>query len=299
MDVLASIAPGPRAWVLNLDAERELERPGAVTPSAPLRERVAAMRPRLDALLRPDDLIVDEGTPPGSASGHTGLAWCPTPHARRLLARAGALLPDAPPVEVLRRVNHRRFCAALGAMLPGAAFVEALAPLTAIVARPPPVGDAWLLKRPLGFTGRGQLPVSPGALAPSALGWITAALRAGDGLQLEPRVTRLDDFAQHAWLTPDGELTVGQPTRQLCSPLGVWQATEPAGDRLLASERASLEQALRQTAHALTGAGYHGPFNLDAFAWEHEGERHFLPRCEINARFSMGWAIGMAPRLAP
>ncbi|RYE89683.1 MAG: hypothetical protein EOO75_11405 [Myxococcales bacterium] len=293
MEALAGLAPGPRAWVLNLDAERELERPGAVTPSASLRERVVAMMPRLDALLRPGDLIVDEGTPPGSAAGRAGLAWCPTPHALRLLGRAGATRPPAPPVEVLRRVNHRRFCAALGGMLPGAAFVEALAPLAAIVARPPPVGEAWLLKRPLGFTGRGQLPVSPGALSPSALTWASAALRPGDGLQVEPRVDRLDDFALHAWLAPDGDLTVGQPTRQLCSPLGVWQGTELAGDRLPDDERAALAGALRQTADALTAAGYAGPFNLDAFAWQDGAARRFLPRCEINARFSMGWAIGM------
>ena len=288
------IAPDdlPRAWVLNLDAERELERPGAVTPSASLRARVASLTPRLAGLVRPDDLLVDESTPPGAARGRTGVAWSPTPHALRLLARSGASLQPSPPVDVLRRVNHRRFCADLGQTLPGAAFVSSLDELSALVAAPPPVGDAWLCKRPLGFTGRGQLPVSAGALAPPALAWVAAALR-GDGLQVEPRVERLEDVAQHAWLARDGALTPGVPTVQRCSPLGVWEASEPAGDRLPDPERADLELALRTTARALHEAGYWGPFNLDAFAWRDRGVRRFNARCEINARFSMGWPVGM------
>lgn len=43
---------------------------------------------------------------------------------------------------------------------------------------------------------------------------------------------RLDDVAQHAWLAPDGSLTIGVPTVQRCSALGVWEASEPAGSRL-------------------------------------------------------------------
>jgi hypothetical protein len=45
---------------------------------------------------------------------------------------------------------------------------------------------------------------------------------------------------------------------------------------------------------ALFMAGYHGPFGIDAFAWQDaQGTRRFQPLSEINARFSMGFGFGM------
>ena len=38
-------------------------------------------------------------------------------------------------------------------------------------------------------------------------------------------------------------------------------------------------------------------FGIDAFTWiDNAGRKRLLPRCEINARFSMGWAIGMGQK---
>jgi hypothetical protein len=51
------------------------------------------------------------------------------------------------------------------------------------------------------------------------------------------------------------------------------------------------------------GAGYYGPFGIDAFRWrDQNGKQQWNPRCEINARYSMGWSIGMGqsrPDLEP
>lgn len=288
----------PRVWVLNLDAERELERPGATTADAATRARIAALRPRLAALLGPDDLILDDDPPRQLTAGRPGLAWCPTPDALRRLRAAGATPPPAPPLATLRQANHRRFCASLGQGLPGARYVDCMEDLESTVALPCPTGH-WLLKRPLGFAGRGRLRVARGPLPPDAARWAVASLRGGDGLQVEPEVPRLGDYAIHGLLAPDGAVTLGTPTAQRCSPQGAWERTEPAGNDLLDSERACLLDEARRTAHALQALGYFGPFNLDAFAWESEGRRVFLPRCEINARYSMGWAIGMASPGAP
>jgi hypothetical protein len=50
-------------------------------------------------------------------------------------------------------------------------------------------------------------------------------------------------------------------------------------------------------AQALLEAGYFGPFGIDAFRWvDRAGVERFNPRCEINARYSMGWAVGMGSR---
>jgi hypothetical protein len=284
----------PRLWVMNLDAELELADPGYSTPSAAMRERTLGLRARLREVLPPEDRILDEDEAPRGMSAAQGVAWCPTPRALRTLERHGARPPAAPPVEVLRAVNHRRFCAEIGQNLPGACFIGQAEELERVVAGPSPSGS-WLLKRPMGFAGRGQLRVFAGALPEDARRWVAASLRKGEGLQVEPLVERLEDFAIHGMLGQDGSLTLGEATTQRCSERGVWERSEPAGPGLLDGERGALEQEARRAAAALHRAGYFGPFNLDAFAWRGSGgERCFQPRCEINGRFSMGWWVGMA-----
>jgi hypothetical protein len=282
----------PHLWLWNLDAELELANPGYTTPSSTTRERIARLRPWLQQLLEPGDEVLDEEG--GPFPHHVGVAWCPTPHALRRLKKSGALVPEAPPVEVLRAANHRRFCATLGQVLPGARFVENMDDLrTAVEA--PSISGTWLLKRSFGFAGRGQLRVAAGSLPEDARRWAEAPLRRGEGLQVEPLVERLGDFALHGQLDRDGSLRVGAPTVQRCSALGVWEGSAPAGLELLDPEREVLHEELRSVGAALHRLGYFGPFNVDAFAWRGEGGRRcFLPRCEINARYSMGWAVGMA-----
>ena len=127
-----------------------------------------------------------------------GRAWCPTPRALRRLEKAGAIPVPAPDFAVLRRVNHRRFSAELGQTLPGACFVATLAELTAVVAGESPSGQ-WLLKRPFGFAGRGRRRVARGRLDATALGWVQASLRTGEGLQVEPWVERIADYGLHGF----------------------------------------------------------------------------------------------------
>lgn len=284
----------PLAWVLNLDAELELARPRGYGASmrvlAFVRERRAALVPWLG----PHDVIVDEGTAPSSLRGLQGAAWCPTPGALRALARAGAMAPPSPPLEVLRQVNHRAFCADLGQTLPGATYVRTTKEASALVASPSPSG-AWLLKRAYGFVGRGRLRLPPGPLGPVERAWVLASLRDGEGLQIEPWVERAGDFALHGWLDPAGAPRFGAPTEQHCDERGAWVSTRRAPEGALdEAERRALVDEGAKTAAALGRAGYFGPFNLDAFRWRgHDGALHFNPRGEINARYSMGWAIGL------
>jgi hypothetical protein len=63
---------------------------------------------------------------------------------------------------------------------------------------------------------------------------------------------------------------------------------------LSAAERKTLCDVAERTAHALAEAGYFGPFGIDAFRWRDEGGvLHFNPRSDLNARYSMGWHVGM------
>jgi hypothetical protein len=278
-----------RAWFLNFDAEAELADPSARTSSRAVEARARGLAERAVGLVAAGDVILCPGV---RAEGLAGRAWCPTPRALAAIANAGASLPDAPPMEVLRRVNHRRFSAELGQTLPGARFVETRAELDATLAGS---RARWLLKRPFGFAGRGRLRVTAGGLSATEERWIALSLAAGEGLQVEPWVERAGDFAIHGWVPREGAPVFGSVTWQRCDATGAWLSTDLAheGD-LSRAEQDALLEAAHGAGGALAAAGYFGPFGVDAY--RHvlgSGAMGFNARSEINARYSMGWAVGM------
>jgi hypothetical protein len=326
----------PVAWVLNLDAEDELARSGAHTPTAAMTARIEGLVARLSGergLIRPGDQLLwprsqaektshsvlpersrgaqSPTDPSGDASSTPlgqngapalvkGSAWCPTRWALAQLERAGIEAPRTPGPEILRRVNHRRFAHELGQALPAAGFAGDAAQLAALLSARGALDDAslercWLIKRPLGFAGRGRKKVRVGEISAADQSWLDASLRTGDGVQVEPWVTRELDCALHGWLEEDGRCTLGRTTVQVVDETGAWQSTVLAnpGDLTL-TEETSLHTAAQHTAEALHAAGYFGPFGLDAFRWRDAGGAvHFQPRSELNARYSMGWAMGL------
>ena len=284
---------GRRAWLLNLDAEDELASRGGHTPSGAMMRRCAALGRRVEGLLGPGDVLLERATALPRGERWRGVAWCPTPRAIRALEAAGAVPPAAPPLEVLRRANHRRFCAELGQTLPGARYVETHAELAEVLGAAAP-GAPWLLKRPFGFAGRGRRRVVAGQFDPADARWIEASLRTGEGLQAEPWAARAGDFALHGFLDQDGCLTLGVPTEQCCDERGAWSGSARCDvGALTKSEQAALEASAYQVAEALRRAAYFGPFGIDAFRWQDDGILRWNPRCEINARYSMGWPMGM------
>ncbi len=281
------------AWVFNLDAEDELFRRGPHTPTKVAQARVESLLPSLRALMQPSDEVLWPPHGPSTSLGVMGgRAWCPTPWACEQLRRAGLEVPRVPSPEVLRRVNHRRFAHDLGHPLPQAAFITTEAELLSVLSEKPRASTEgnWLMKRPLGYAGRGRRKIASASLTAADRTWIDGAMRSGDGLQVEPFVVRALDCALHGFLEEDGRLTLGEPTLSSIDASGTWLSSERAPQL---PERDALVTAATQTAHALTNAGYFGPFGIDAFRWvDPHGTIHFHPRCEINARYSMGWAIG-------
>lgn len=296
-------SPEPVAWVLNLDAEDELARSGAHTPADVMRARIEGLLPRLRGLVRDGDSIVWPGDGPVERGGW-GRAWCPTRWARTRLEQAGLRAPRAPAIEVLRRVNHRRFAHELGQALPTAGWAATPEQLSTLLANDAleqvSVERCWLIKRPLGYAGRGRKVLRPGKRSDADQAWLDASLRE-DGVQVEPLVARELDCALHGWLAEDGQCTFGQPTLQQLDVTGAWQATQLAPPGALSTaELEVLERTARATAEALHAAGYFGPFGLDAFRWRApDGRLHFQPRSEVNARYSMGWATGMGAFRSP
>jgi hypothetical protein len=280
------------AWLLNLDAERELDDPARYASPPAMVARMAGLRERMTALLGADDRVL--GSEPAEACA-LALAFCPTPRALERIRRAGFTPPPAPPLEVLRRVNARAFCSGLGQTLPQAAYVRSLEELGAALAR---ADGAWLLKRDFGFAGRERrrVDVAGGrALDAPSLGFARRSFERGQGLQVEPLVARTFDLAQHGYLTRAGALLLGAPMRQHCDRHGSWEYSEPLLEPL--AEAAALRASVEQVAEALHGAGYFGPFGVDAYGYlDRQARPAFQPRSEVNARFSMAYPRGLLER---
>jgi hypothetical protein len=87
-------------------------------------------------------------------------------------------------------------------------------------------------------------------------------------------------------------VSLGVPVTQTCDAAGAWIASARAPDHARA---AALHEEATSVARALHAAGYFGPFGIDAFEWRRkDGSIAFQRRSEINARYSMGFAISGA-----
>ena len=301
-----------RAWVLNLDADVELAALGRVAAGTggggytPSRTAIEAMRtfvPVLAAsLLGPEDMLVDDSTAPHAARGFDGRAFCPTPRALAILRRAGAEPAPHPRVDVLRRVNSRAFSASLGMTMPQAAFVRDLQMACTMFGVAPEVGETWRVKRAFGMAGRGQRLVTPGRATEPDLAFVGAGLAEG-GVQIEPNVAIANEYAIHGMLAEDGSFDLGTLVEQRCDARGAWIATARLSAEAAATEAArelasTLGEEASRVAAALAKAGYFGPFGIDAYTYrDRDGAVHLQPRSEINARYTMGYQVGLRPSL--
>lgn len=280
------------AWVMNLGADEELRRhtSGGRTPALAALDKgvlsiVAAQRDVLDPLAQGGPIVGLDVV----EKGLVGRAFAPTPLALAALADAGSRPCDAPPLEVLARVNHRAFCAALGPSLPGAAYVTELAALEEVWSAADWLGS-WVVKHPHGYVGR--LRHTTQELDASTRDFARRCLDEAGGVAVEPWVERTADFALHGFLARTGAVAVGEPTAQRCDARGAWRGSTRDHD-LEPHELRALREELERVADALRSAGYFGPFGVDAFRYLRRGRPAFHPRVEINARYTMGWAVGM------
>jgi hypothetical protein len=273
------------AFVLNLDAEHELEAGARWTIPT-------ALAARLDAIAHETRL------PEGAVLVHPGAAipegtearlWCPTPRAIASARRAGLVVHETPSVEVIRRVNERGFAAELSrGELEPTGIATRLEDVIDFVARSSPTGR-WRLKKGLGASGRGQRTVASGALSSEDRSWVTRALRLAP-LYLEPEIAIEKELCVYGWARRDRgvELT------------GLRAQTTDGHGRFLRSGRIHaddclgfaepLQAAAERVGHALLAAGYHGPFGIDAYVHRTDrGARVLRAISEINARYCMGW----------
>jgi hypothetical protein len=289
----------PVAWVLNLDADLELGAGAAYRPKRSVRRAMRAHAEGLSrSLLGPNDILVDEKTPALAARGFAGRAFCPTPLALQMLRRAGAHPEPHPSVEILRRVNSRAFASSLGTTLTAAAFVGTLDLALSVLRGEPPIGNAWRVKHPFGMAGRNQRIVSPKSRDELDTAFVRSGLALG-GVQIEPNVAVEEEYAVHGLIAEDGSHRIGAVVRQRCNARGAWIATETEIEPLsspgesLGDVPHRIAEEGRHVARALFEAGFFGPFGVDAFTYrDRAGGLRLQPRSEINARYTMGFAVG-------
>jgi hypothetical protein len=279
-----------RGWLLNLHAE--LERGASSDPLRAARERPDLVA-RAEGLVPAGDRVLV--SPGDLARVEAVLAWSPTPAARALVARAGFEVERWPPLPTIDRVLSRRWNAErLGLALPGASLVLDRADLARATTIESPTGSL-LLRTMRGFAGKGRRLCRAGALDETDLRFAEKALRDG-GLLVEPFVETTRDLSIHGFISPrtsagGGGLTLGELVVTSLAPGGAWLA----GRRASAEEARGLEAELgleaRRAAAALAEDGYWGPFGVDFIGYAWRGGS--WARCEVNARYSMAWGLGM------
>ena len=274
------------AWLLNLDADRELQDPARYRPLE-LANLATDWRASMADLVAPEDLILPSSDArPGACLVQ---CFCPTPSALAKLVALGFDAPPAPALSILRMVNDRAFCAELGQCLAGASFVRDMDALERQLALPSPTGR-YVIKRAFSFAGREQRRVQHGVLDTSTLGFCQRSFARAEGLQVEPWVERLGDFSRHGYLSRAGALAIGPTREQRCDPLGRFLGVHTGPAAVTEVEAEILAAELQRTAAALSAAGYFGPFGIDGFRYRlPDGSTALNPRCEINARFTMGF----------
>lgn len=276
------------AWVLNLDAELELSRlEFEYVPRTKLVQQLALHGQSSRALLGPEDVLLEPGARLTDGN-FVGRAWCPTPLALSQLATAGIPAEPHPSASVLRRVNHRLFAHEMGGGLPEQRYFTERPALEQLLRR---AQRPWMLKRPLAFAGRGQMRFY-GPISDKQWSWLDVSL-ARDGLICEPLVSPTLEVSLHGFVWQTGAFELGRICVQEVSDRGVFRGVRllRAGE-LDAIETTELFEQGQRVAGSLHEAGYFGPFGIDAYRYQLGGSRGFCALSEINARYTMGFAIG-------
>lgn len=282
-----------KVWVLNLDAEIELSRSGPYQAPERVLRALAPWAARARSLLAAEDQLLETWLASDSRPQPAiGACWSPTPGALRQLLKASVPLPAAPSMAVLRSVSHRRFYLDLGGGAPGATyFTDPDVLENALSARGT---AAWLFKRPYGFAGRGQRRMSE-RLSADDRRWLADGLRLG-GLLGEPWLPIERELCLHGVLDAAGGLRLGRPCEQRTDSFRAWNSSSAIAPGQLAAEwRHALTSAAERAAEALHRAGYFGPFGIDAYLWRTPaGSLQLNPLGELNARYTMGFSVGMS-----
>ena len=110
---------------------------------------------------------------------------------------------------------------------------------------------------------------------------------------VEPLVTPTLELSLHGFIWRDARFELGRACVQQVSERGVFRGVRLAGpSELSTAELRALCERAERVARLLGAAGYFGPFGIDAYRYELAGQAGFCALSEINARYTMGFAVG-------
>lgn len=278
-----------RAWVLNLEADDQRARGRGWTPSKALCALIDARAQQLAlTLVQPGDVVLARDDDRVLGDGYVGAAWSVTDRAIAQWKRARVRIAATPSPALVDRVSSRAFAQRLTPCEPREVEVRR----STLEATALPEGPARVSSEHT-CAGRGHFASENAEQTRSIL---ERLLVVHERAYVAARVEVLDDFALHGWISRDRTVTLGAPTEQRVDRrTGAWIETISAeAERLSMSEREALCSVAREAGAALADEGYFGPFGIDAFRYrDRDGRPRFCARCEVNARYTMGWAIGM------
>jgi hypothetical protein len=131
-----------------------------------------------------------------------------------------------------------------------------------------------------------------GPISDKQWSWLDVSL-SRDGLIAEPLVTPTLELSVHGFIWRDGRHELGRACVQEVSERGVFRGVRLAlPGELEPAEAESLFERATRVASTLREAGYFGPFGIDGYRYRAGDARGFCALSEINARYTMGFAIG-------
>lgn len=301
-----------RLWLINPDAEQELLqhhlRAGAPyqTPAA-LATAIHRLEQAFSTLTLDEPLVfcgmVGVSERPLRPGDDTLSCWCPTSLARATAQMAYGVELYGPSMDVLTRCNDKLLVGQFtSAHVEGRTLIHGGDELIAHMtehrwlsrddrARSVGAGGAASvrLKCRFGQAGRGQRRVNE-FLSADDLRFVQQSARQG-GLIVEPELAVVSNHSIHGIVD-----TTQVITGELCSfRTDRFSApTEVVIERSAERGRCvvSAQQMAQDVAEELSHLGYRGPFGLD-FVWTDERR---LVLVDINARFTLGWSVGMQDR---
>ena len=212
---------------------------------------------------------------------------------------------DIPAEEAISVANDKRHALALRGRLgieglPAARVITSIDELEHAAALFASEEIPWLLKHPMGVSGRermtsGSIDSGESDIDGRVLAWASKHLDAGWGLVLEPRVEIASEYSLHADITPSGEIRWRGWCHLMADPVSgthrghrVERDARAMTEEMLPARIARWRTRLVAALEDLSQRGYHGPVSIDGWTGSLAGEEIEQPLSEINARYTFG-----------
>ena len=275
----------------NLDFEYELSQ-GRRPQARPLRQRLAAWANLLRLLPQGAQSALLGARVPAQGDRLSCWGWTPR---LRALAPAHQAVPSA---EAVARANAKDFShaleRALGCELPHARVVHTLEQARAWIEQ---TQVPWVIKHPLGVSGRDRVVGKPGQCEARTLRWLERTLPQTCCVA-QPWVDVTTERSTQLMLHQDGTWELMGVLQLHTDNTGTFRGhvAHPPTEQ---PKPLQSPQQLAHIARAVHELGYHGPLGIDAIEGDLQGARVRAPILEINARWTFGHMALFAHRLAP